>query len=113
MFRENDFEVPVKVENERARQMRELAAAVRRGCVIAPKHWTGQFFGTEGSACALGAAWLGMGRSRWELGNYYSPVRRLFPALGDDDIWRVALKNDHGWRRKEIADWLDAEAAKL
>jgi hypothetical protein len=115
MFRENDFEVPLKVESDEARQLRELAAAIRMGCLVRPLKCDGVLFEGQFAACALGAASAGLGLGTND-SDPYEPIVKRFPVLalkGETLLDQIWYWNDSAdWSREAIADWLDAEAVK-
>lgn len=104
----------------------KLSGAIRIGAKLRPQ--AKQYLFENGKSCALGAAYevvygypgdgvlsfpsshSGMDPkdcAEW-LGNRLS---RAFPEIrrlpgGVQDVWE---KNDHGWTREQIADWLESQ----
>jgi hypothetical protein len=92
--------------------------AIRLGCLTTAPH-QGEFFDGKGAACALGAMAVGYGYSGPQHGGYtpdaYRIVTEALPARlplrngnmsdGIDAVW---VRNDSGWSRERIADWLES-----
>jgi hypothetical protein len=122
MFRENDGSDGRVVVSEEARQLRELAAAIRRGCAIQPRQAFNNYERKKGgivvAVCVMRAAQLG-GRQGGDFGPYFRSAADC-PARHEcnDEYFRstrwgiVHLNDVHLWSREAIADWLMDEAAR-
>lgn len=68
---------------------------------------TGRFF-KDGRSCALGAALEGRGiayaEEDWMVYETVSPLLGITYTLAQE----ISLKNDTGWSRERIADWLES-----
>lgn len=89
---------------------RELAAAIRKGAKMRPQR-RGHLF-RNGSSCALGAAYEGLGYKPVEgdrdTPGYSEQYDVLYYTFGLELCSSVTLKNDKGQTREQIADWLDS-----
>lgn len=91
--------------------------AIRLGCLTTTPG-AGEFFNGRGSACALGAMAVGLGyrgprHGGWISGAYHLVTNALPPSLPlpsgsmAEGIHAVWMRNDSGWSRERIADWLE------
>lgn len=94
--------------------------AIRLGCLTTRQNFGN--LGGHGTACAMGAMWLGIGA--WDgvwRGSvdvvlsepYVASLTGLNCPLGCDSadyylITPAHLNDDHDWTRERIADWLDS-----
>lgn len=92
-----------------------LSEAIRLGAMLRPQGRI-QFF-PENNSCALGAAMeaVGLRNACLEYVSLYNCddtalLRKTFPVLACeiDPIFDVAEKNDEGWTRERIADWVES-----
>jgi|SRR6185436_2646324 len=93
----------------------KFSEAIRIGARIRPQ-CTGRMF-ARGRSCALGAAyeavfgpppenaWDPSDKAHWTLGPCLSKLSERF----GQSVYEVWSKNDHGWTREEIADWLESQ----
>lgn len=91
-----------------------LSQAIRKGCE-GTYQITGDFSDGANGYCVMGAALKGLnGDYLFDKVNEvadYDSMRVLFPILKRDgkidtrDLW---IKNDNGWTRERIADWVES-----
>jgi hypothetical protein len=113
MFRDTENLPVQESRSDEARQLRTLAALVRRGCLIIPIQAVRQSVSYDGSsACALGAAAIALGINH----SWSAVMGQLFSVLTNNrhELWDaiVDMNDNQGQTREAIADWLDQEAAK-
>jgi len=84
----------------------KLSEAMRIGARDT-KQCSGVWWDGQGSFCALGAAYKGMGG---DLSNAYGPstLRERF-GLSHSMFADIAHRNDSGESRESIADWLESQ----
>lgn len=90
----------------------KLSQAMRIGARMRPQTRAGCLF-VDGASCALGAAYEGLTGKTCGTSEYHK-VRQAFPAVnGKDGLnnlgFQIARKNDRGWTREAIADWLESK----
>jgi len=98
-----------------------ISEAILCGCVLAPKQKFGSYFGDgdeplSGSACVLGAYFLGAGTERLEAGHCLKVLDCYCPSCCTHgstvaDIF-IHLNDDHHWSRERIAAWYHREFEK-
>ena len=77
--------------------------AIRIGAALRPQCMNNYFM--DGGSCALGAYWEGAGMAG---DPPQCPIDGFLDLPGKlaNEVWR---KNDSGWTREQIADWLEAQ----
>lgn len=83
----------------------KLSEAIRIGARLRPQ-CTAVFF-SDGASCAIGAAMEATGIAYGDTPNT-GELHKLFPAL-DEFAMSIYAKNDDGWTREQIADWLEKQ----
>jgi hypothetical protein len=114
MYRSDGFLAP----GVRVGRYHRLAEAIRRGCKLRPKKVRGRFLNGRETACALGAAAVGMRGSkkydRWRMYQRFPELNRLVthPLDGiETSLEQVVtdLNDQTSYSREQIADWLCRE----
>lgn len=91
----------------------KLSAAIRIGAKLRPQ-CTGRMF-KNGASCALGAAYEAMtGRGYYDLPETDARAAAALAYMYEKadvpfGLSEVFFKNDEGWTREEIADWLESQ----
>jgi hypothetical protein len=92
-----------------------LSEAIRLGARLHPK-CNDVLFNGEGT-CAIGAAAVGRGWTPEYLDAWRTAGAFLPELMGDDQsmnkrdslFYKIGSRNDEGWTREEIADWLESQ----
>lgn len=87
---------------------KQLAAAIRKGHTMIGE--TTNLFLKNGCGCALGAAWVGSGKTekeRFALGVAASPEFARHMGIETQLASEISRKHFRGMPRLAIADWLD------
>src|SRR5262249_42588016 len=115
MYRSDDFVVP-QVETAKIGLYHDLAEAIRRGCKMRPRKVRGHFCVGEKQACAMGAAFVGMGGDSEKCD--WDPLYKLFPRIREtgvhpfsgEKMMMAKVVNELNERsnvsREWIAEWL-------
>lgn len=90
----------------------KISEAMRIGARLRPQA-RGLYF-TEGSSCALGAAYEGVTGKYHEAGaDFEGPSMvdwfKSYFGVGHELGLDIAIRNDEGQTREQIADWLEAQ----
>lgn len=94
---------------EQANRKLKLSAAIRAGADLFPRKCKLAYFDGEDGACALGGAFYVMYFNRDDIpaiDEEKATMERMFGAP-HRILKSIAEKNDTGWDRKRIADWLE------
>lgn len=87
----------------------KLSTLMRIGAALRPQCFGTSFLG--GKSCAIGAAYEGAGHRYEEdegsQGEIYCWLYRTFPQV--EYAQTIYAKNDNGWTREAIADWLEGQ----
>lgn len=116
MYRDDQELLTPKTVALEPNSYQQLAAAIRKGCLLLPRQTFGAFHNRDDGACAIGAAMTALDvtslldlRARCGM-RAKLPLR--CPAddqCGSDNVLSVVmhLNDAHEWKREQIADWLE------
>lgn len=103
-----DESVIRELEKSAKRAGMKLSAAIRIGAKLRPQ-CTGVHFDGRGNSCAIGAAYEGR-FGRQENPPHWISWKQAFAAgIPTTDLYKkIGERNDNGWTREQIADWLES-----
>lgn len=90
---------------EQEQKITKLSLAIRIGALFRGQ-CKNEYFGNGGS-CALGAAWEAMRMKGYPPMGVDEAVKEMGFQVPFFTAVEIAIKNDEGWTRERIADWLE------